>query len=228
MNYFYNEVNDWLLTGGDLDLARDLTGQDHPETVTQLRAMGVTHVLDVRSEWEDKATWVAGGLAPENYCHAPIIDNRHHYPSEEWFRAVEDFVLEFWLNSSPGDRLFAHCHMGINRGPSAAMLALLTTNPMLSPLDAFHAIRGARPVAGLVYAESVGSRHIIRDADDWAGEFRELDEGSETYQAVVEYLGALKRYWTPRLIQEVNRGIAFYRDAEGGTITERLDAVMGM
>jgi rhodanese-related sulfurtransferase len=216
MNYFFDDVTDWLSTGGDLDLARDLTGQDGSTTIAQLRAHGVTHVLDVRSEWEDKAEWVAGGLAPENYCHVPIVDHWNHTPSEEWFQAVEEFVLNFWFAPSPS-RLYVHCHMGINRGTSAAMLALLTIDPSLSAMDAFHMIRKARPAAGLVYAEAVGARHIIRSADDWTGEFQPLEEGTETYKAVTEYLDALKAYWTPAMIQAVNRGIAYYRDAEGGT-----------
>lgn len=203
MNSFYNDVNDWLSTGGDLDLARDLTGLEPAATVKVLRDHGVTHVLDVRSEWEDRALWVAGGLAPENYVHAPITDNQNHRPAESWYQAVEGFVERFWLDSSEGDRLYVHCHMGINRGTSAAMLAMLTVNPLMHPFDAFQQIREVRSAAGLIYAEHVGARHIINSS----GRFDQC-----------EFVKTMETYWTPERIREVNRGIAYYRDAEGGTI----------
>lgn len=215
MNSFYNHVTEWLLTGGDFDLARDLTGQDAATTIAQLRAEGVTHVLDVRSEWENKAEWVAGGIEPDNYFRSPIIDSRSHIPDERWFTEVEDFVEQFWMNSDEGDVLYVHCHMGINRGPSAAMLAMLTVDPLMHPLDAFLRIREARPAAGLVYAEAVGIRHLLNmeaiTADD-------LTKAGELPASVVLFSAAMDNYWTPEKIREVNRGIAFYRDAEGGTL----------
>lgn len=203
MTSFYNDVNEWLTTGGDLDLARDLTGKSPAETVALLRDHGVTHVLDVRTEWEDRAEWIAGGLDPKNYVRAPITDDHHHRPAESWYRTVEDFVERFWFDAKPGDRLYVHCHMGINRGTSAAMLALLTINPLMHPMVAFQQIRDARPVAGLVYAKHVGVRHI--------------DNCPMGYDRA-EFITALEDYWTPERDREVSRGIAFYRDAEGGTL----------
>lgn len=215
MNYFFDDVNNWLSVGGDADLARDLTGQDHATTISQLRDHGVTHVLDVRSEWEDRDKWVAEGLSPENYHHVPIIDRWGHVPSEDWFETVEAFVQRFWMESAEGDRLYVHCHMGINRAPSTAMLALLSVDPLMHPLDAFLQIRNARPAAGLVYAEAVGVRHLLNmeavTADD-------LTEAGELPASVVLFSAALEAYWTPERVKEVNRGIAFYRDHEGGTL----------
>lgn len=213
MNYFFDDVNDWLSTGGDLDLARDLTGQDYATTITQLRAQGVTHVLDVRSEWDDKAEWVAGGLASENYLHLPITDSRYHVPPEDWYVGVTDFVQQFWLDSNVGDRLYVHCHMGINRAPSAAMLALLAVDPLMHPMDAFMQIRSARPAAGLVYAEAVGIWHLLNvEGGD------ELTTDSELPESVVLFSAAMDAYWTPEMLREINRGIAYYRSAEGGTL----------
>ena len=217
MNSFFNSVNDWLLVGGDLDLAHDLTGQDFATTVAQLRGEGVTHVLDLRSEWEDKAEWVQGGLAPENYCHAPIKDSWRHTPAESWHEAVENFVSYFWMNSAEGDRLYVHCHMGINRAPSAAMQALLTIEGM-DPWEAFLAIREARPAAGLVYAEAVGARHIVQRDENYDGDvYADIAEDSATYAALADFVGRMQAYWTPQMIQAVRRGMAYYRDAEGGT-----------
>lgn len=229
MTYFYNDVTDWLSVGGDLDLARDLTGSDYATNVALLRDHGVTHVLDVRSEWQDRAEWVAGGLSPANYCHAPIVDSWRHTPDEDWYKAVEDFVLDFWLNSFEGDRLLVHCHMGINRAPSAAMLALLTVDPLMDPFDAFLQIREARSAAGLVYAEAVGVRHLLGPVGR-----TEFAEDDDLPTEVVEFHRAIENYWTPELRQSVRKGIAHYRSHEGGTTTvgstieQRLDAAMGL
>lgn len=213
MNSFYNDVNDWLSVGGDLDLARDVTGQDFATTIASLRTHGVTHVLDVRSEYNDKTTWVQAGLPAENYHLAPIIDSRRHTPDEGWYRAVQDFVQRFWLDSAEGDRLYVHCHMGINRAPSAAMLALLAVDPTMHPYEAFLQIREARPVAGLVYAEAVGVWHLFETLG-----IDNFTEDDDLPAEVVDFHQMMQDYWTPELSKAVNRGIAYYRSKEGGTL----------
>lgn len=223
MNSYYNDVNDWLTVGGDLNLARDLTRQDFSITIKELQASGVTHVLDVRSEWNDRAEWVAEGLADENYAHVPIIDQWGHVPEEDWFAAVEAFVHRFWMDSAEGDRLYVHCHMGINRAPSTAMLALLTVDPLMHPLDAFLRIRKARPAAGLVYGEAVGIRHLLNVERITA---EDLTETGELPASVRLFSTALGNYWTPELRQSIRQGIAYYRDAEGGTLV--VDAKLGV
>lgn len=208
----YNDVNDWLSVGGDLDLARDVTGKEYEETIHNYLLHGVTHVLDVRSEWEDKREWVAGGLRASHYCHAPVIDSWNHTPSETWAAEVEAFVADFWLNSAHGDRLLIHCHMGINRAPSAAMIALLTVDPEMTPQESFLRIRGARPQAGLVYAKAVGIRHLFNQLG-----IEDFTADDELPAEVVEWSRWLNSYWTPNLHEDVRRGIAYYRDASGGT-----------
>lgn len=205
MAEFCNDVNDWLITGGDLDLAADVTGKLSFETIYDLVDRGVTHVLDVRSEWTDAEDWEE--FAPDVwYEHAPIIDQWGHQPKEEWYLAVESFVRHFLAWAPPGAKLYTHCHMGINRGTSAAMLALLTADPDLDPYDAFLAIRDVRPIAGLVYAEEVGKRHL-------------RNRGAEPAELAL-FAKELNDYWSwnPELTAAVNRGIAYYRSKEGGTI----------
>jgi predicted protein tyrosine phosphatase len=200
MTSFCNDVADWLITGGDLSLAFDLTEKTGEETAQELIARGVTHVLDVRSEWTDAKVWASVDPTIQ-YCHAPIVDSHSHYVGESWYRAVEDFVEKFWLESHEGDKLYVHCHMGINRGTSAAMLALLTVDETLDPYDAFLLVREARPIAGLVYAEQVGRRHLKNQG-----------------LPVAEFNAKMRDYWSSDRIKEVNRGIAYYRTQEGGTI----------
>lgn len=179
---FCNDVNEWLTVGGDLELAEHETGLSHARVVRMLRARGVTHVLDLRSEECGKDIWVAEGLPEKNHCYVPIIDAWGHEPPEQWYTDVENFVLRFWRESYVGDRLYVHCMMGINRGPSAAMLALLTRHPSMDPFDAFMEIRRVRPVAGLVYAQPIGSRHIAKKGG-----------------SVAQFVTRLTDYWTPEM-----------------------------
>lgn len=201
MDEFCNDVNDWLTVGGDLDLAQVLTKTSRMDVVESLVAeRGVTHVLDLRSEWTDAEVWRT--LAPSVvYRHAPITDSYSHFVGESWYTAVEEFVERFWLTTEGSPRMYIHCHMGINRAPSAAMLALLTLDYDLDPFEAFLQVREARPVAGLVYAEQVGRRHL-----------RNLGK------PVAEFDAAMKAYWTQDRIRAVNRGIAYFRSEERGTV----------
>ncbi|MEJ7774997.1 MAG: hypothetical protein WKF72_09340 [Nocardioidaceae bacterium] len=57
----------------------------------------------------------------------------------------------------PGTKVLLHCHMGINRGPSAGVAVLLATG--WDPVDAFDAVRRARPIAHVAYAADALDRH---------------------------------------------------------------------
>lgn len=187
---FFDDVNDWLSVGGDLDLAAEMTGDDFEVTISQLMEHGVTHVLDLREEWDDQELWLEMGLPVENYCHAPIVDDREHTPPEWWFTKIEDFVRWFWANSYEGDRLYVHCMIGVNRGPSAAMLALLTIEPEMHPWHAFTLVREARPCAGLVYSPFVGARHVTKNPSD------------SYEESAPEFVERVRAYWTPERIAE--------------------------
>jgi len=219
VDHHYDDVTHWLSVGGDVDLAEGLTGLEPERTVRHLQDHGVTHVLDLRVEWDDADLWLEHGFPAENYCYAPIVDDRDHVPEDEWFARVENFVRHFWETSKPGERLFVHCHAGINRGPSAAMLALLYTYPTMTPWEAFMMIRDARPCAGVVYAKYVGIRHILLAAGGWDG-----DKDSETYRMIVEFTEALQSYWTPERIEGARDG-SFYRGAKGETLVVDSPAV---
>lgn len=200
---YYNHVNSWLTVGGDLDLAYKVTGKDEDEVVAELIGQGVTHVLDLRLGFEGPTNlpWVYGGLLPENWCHVPIDDDRSHTPNEEWFTDIEDFARRFWNESEEGDLLYVGCHMGINRGPTAAMVALLTVGDegeIPTPFAAFLKVRAARKMAGLVYAQAAGMRHM-RNA-------------GATSRELAGFANALNEYWTPERRREVHYGISYYRE----------------
>ena len=136
-------VTDFLAVGGDLD-AYDV--ELAVQQALDLRAAGVTHVLDVREEAEDSALW---SLFPEVTYHWDGIDDAGQEVPDEWWERIVSWSLG--ALSRPGSRLLTHCHMGINRGPSAAYGVLLGL--AWDPVAAIDAIRTARPEAHCWYAE---------------------------------------------------------------------------
>lgn len=133
-----------LLVGGDLDY-------DHDHATTQLAelvAVGVTHIVDVRIEYNDEA--FVRSLAPKLvYLHHGVDDAGQRIPAG-WFDIGVDFALAA-LDGDPDAVVLSHCHLGINRGPSLGFAVLLAQG--WDPIDALDAIRGARPIAFVAYAE---------------------------------------------------------------------------
>lgn len=145
-----SRVTDRLFTGGDLPLHRGPAAvlADLDEVV----AAGVTHVVDNRIEWSDEVTYRVA--APQiAYLHNGQDDRGQRMP-DSWFDRGVDFALD--ALATPGTAVLAHCHMGINRGPSMALAIMLALGD--DPVDALAAIRAARPIAAVAYSE---------DALDW-------------------------------------------------------------
>ena len=136
-------VTDRLLVGGDLDT------RDEQLAASQLHELveaGVTHLLDARVEWDD-TRWVAR-LAPQlAYLHHGMDDAGQQVPAA-WFDRGVDWALEAM---DAGGTVLAHCHMGVNRGPSLGFAVLLAQG--WDALQALDAIRGARPIAWVAYAD---------------------------------------------------------------------------
>jgi dual specificity phosphatase 3 len=146
-------VTERLMVGGDLD-AWD--GELAVRQLVELLDLGVTHVLDARSEWSDEE--LVGHLAPHvAYLHAGIDDAGQRVP-EEWFETVAQWGLA--ALAEPGSVVLAHCHAGINRGPSAGLAILLADEWGVA--EALAAIRSARPFAWTDYAEDALRWHHAR------------------------------------------------------------------
>lgn len=139
-----------LATGGDLHGQEDRAMAD----LAVLTAAGITHIIDCRQEWSDQP-FVARHAPTVRYLHLGVDDRHNHHQPDWFFDEGTAFALEA-LAADPEARVLAHCHMGINRGPSMAYAILLASG--VAPLDAIEAIRGARPIAYIGYAE---------DALDW-------------------------------------------------------------
>lgn len=135
-------VTPFLAVGGDLDYDNETAAAQAIDLV----AAGVTHVVDVRFEADDHELW---SHVPEvSYLWAGIDDVGQQVPAA-WFEEVVTWALD--ALQDPDALILTHCHMGINRGPSAGFAVLLGLG--WDPVDAIDVIRRARPIANVWYAE---------------------------------------------------------------------------
>ncbi len=152
-----------LAVGGDCDVNDgDLAVR---QAVDLMVEGGITHVLDVRQEMDDTDFWADREIT---YLWHGIDDAGQRVPGE-WFEAVTDWALA--ALEDPGARVLAHCHMGVNRGPSAGYAVLLAQGR--DPVEAIAAIRAARPVANVWYAPDALAWWHERNAVDAATRRRE-------------------------------------------------------
>ena len=149
----YPEVTQWHrqlcpLTDGII-ISGDLS-EDPDQAIQQLKRWeqaGITHILDTRSEWSDED--LVAEYAPDIvYAWIGTDDDGGKQP-DEWFDAGLVFISDALSDSDA--ILLVHCHMGINRGPSMAYRILLDSG--WEPIEALDAIRDARPIADIGYAE---------------------------------------------------------------------------
>jgi protein-tyrosine phosphatase len=147
-------LTDQIIISGDLseDPAVAVEQIDHWERV------GITHVLDTRSEWSDED--LVADLSPGIvYGWIPTDDYGGPQP-DMWFDDGVAFAVEALIE--PDTVVLVHCHMGINRGPSMAYRILLELG--WDPIEALDAIRKARPIADIAYAGDA-LNHFHRSGD---------------------------------------------------------------
>jgi dual specificity phosphatase 3 len=172
-----------LLIGGDLDYrSRELAAQQ----VVELHESGVTHIIDVRVEWTDQ-DWVAELLPGLEYFHHGIDDAGQAVPAE-WFEVGVRYAVDALER---GGTVLTHCHMGINRGPSLGFAVLLALG--WDAVDALDAIRRARPIAFIAYAEDALRWHHQRDRAALERDLRRLDQWRRGHDLDVESVIRLKR-----------------------------------
>lgn len=143
-----SQVAPGLWIGGDL--------ATHQPTLAavQLRkiaGLGITTIVDCRLEWNDE-DWVSSAEPWLDYHWLGVDDAGQRMP-DAWFGTGTAIIRDAL---EAGGTVLTHCHMGINRGPSMGYAAMLTLG--WDPIEALHAIRAARPIAYVAYAE---------DALDW-------------------------------------------------------------
>ena len=165
-------VTSRLATGGDLPEPTDDALADLGEWVQ----LGITHVVDNRSEWTDES-FVAEHAPAIRYCYNGIDDAGQRMP-DVWFDDGVSFIQD--ALADPEAKVLVHCHMGINRGPSLAFAALLASG--WDPVDAIDRIRQVRPIAAVGYAEDALAWHHRRKGTPAAirvGERRRLRQWRE-------------------------------------------------
>jgi protein-tyrosine phosphatase len=136
-------VTPQLLVGGDLDFRSEAAAL---RQLAELVDAGVTHIVDVRVEWSDEQ--LVATFAPQvAYLHHGMDDAGQRVPPS-WFETGVEFAL---AAIGTGGVVLTHCHMGINRGPSLGLAVLLALG--WDSVEALTAIRRARPVAFMAYAD---------------------------------------------------------------------------
>lgn len=103
MAYDYSRVTERLFVGAQVNDVAD---------VIELKAAGVTHVIDANTDDERALFPVGNGiiLLPD-----PTPDDGQPKPTA-WFDGAIDFAIA--ALAQPGTIVLAHCAAGINRGPS--------------------------------------------------------------------------------------------------------------
>ena len=149
-------VTEQLAVSGDLPAARD-------RALLQLSTWedeGITDVIDVRGECDD-TRFIESNSSIRSHWFG--VDDNGGRRDDRWFQALVQVGQR--LLSDPDRRVLVHCHMGVNRGPSALYAILLAAG--WDHLEALRAIRDARPIAGIIYAG---------DAARWHGQQQGLDK----------------------------------------------------
>ena len=150
-------VTDRIAVGGGLSSH----GMVAHQQIAELMDLGITHVADLRAEWSD-ADLVFERAPDITYLHHPVEDAGQTIPGE-YFQTLADWATE--ALAQPNTKLLVHCHAGVNRGPSGAFTVLLAQGwDVRAALDA---IRAARPIAWIDYADDAVDWHLA-DADDEA------------------------------------------------------------
>ena len=143
-------ATEFLAIGGDLDYNQMKATEQARELI---EVGGITHVLDVRLEAEEQL-WEN---FPEVSYRWDGIDDAGQTVPASWFEEITAWASDA---IDAGGVVLTHCHMGINRGPSAGFAVLLRRG--WDPVDALSAIRDARSIAVIAYADDALEWHFER------------------------------------------------------------------
>jgi len=146
-----------LATGGDLSWDPKLRALQ----IADILDSGITHIIDMRMEDDDAELWASMGIEYINLGTDDI--DGWHVPADLFNKGVE-FAREA---KRAGGKVLAHCHMGINRGPSMAAAILMDRG--MAPSTALRLIRTKRPISGVHYFMDAYDAHVERSGRkaDW-------------------------------------------------------------
>lgn len=115
------------------------------EDIEDMVDVGITHVLDCRSEYSNRAIFED---QPIQVLINGIPDWGYSVPSD-WFHESIEYALR--VLAQKHTKLYIHCAGGIHRGPSTCYAVIRALG--LSSEDAERMIYDARPIADLIYKE---------------------------------------------------------------------------
>jgi protein-tyrosine phosphatase len=129
-----------IITGANIRRFSEITphvhvgGQYRRRGWPRLKARGITAVINLRVEFDDKDA----GIVPPRYLHLPTPDD--HAPTLEQLQAGVDFITE---EIAQGGSVYIHCGSGIGRAATMAAAYLISTG--LTVDGAWAMIRAVRP-----------------------------------------------------------------------------------
>lgn len=109
-------------------------GQHNGRGLSVLRQRGVTAVVSMRGEFDDREQ----AISPPRYLHLPTVDN--HAPTLEQLRTGVHFIQE---EIQKGGAVYIHCWEGVGRAPTMVAAYLVSTG--MSPQEAWEHIGRIRP-----------------------------------------------------------------------------------
>jgi len=144
-------VSEQLAVSGDLSMRPD----EAREQLVRWEEAGITDVFDMRGECDDTDFIHAESSIRSHWFG---VDDNGGKRSDAWFVSLTQKCAEVLAN--PDRKVLVHCHMGVNRGPSALYAVMLVLG--WNHLDALRAIRNARPIAGIIYAADAARWHATQ------------------------------------------------------------------
>ena len=158
-----------LAVSGDLSYNREAARIQ----LSEWEAAGITDVFDMRGEADDTEFIHENSSITSHWFG---VDDNGGKRDDAWFESVRDMAYEVLNDFSRDRKILVHCHMGVNRGPSALFAIMLATG--WESLEALRAIRDVRPIAGIIYAPDAISWwarvELQHDEDDVAEKVQEV------------------------------------------------------
>lgn len=141
-----NDLGGGIWISGDADPARVT------EHTKEIHAAGVRRILDVRDVSSSKSQW-----DPEIDIVIERVETRDHYQD---FEHPRELIAR--LEKLAGQPLLIHCHMGVNRSASVAVLMLVVLGE--SPSLATETVLNSRTSALGIYAPIALKNWLGKDA----------------------------------------------------------------
>jgi protein-tyrosine phosphatase len=123
----FDFVTERIVVGGRISSKAD---------VDQLVAAGITHVVDMRAEFDDDTM----NDSRITILWLPQVDDGEMRPAGQYRKGVQ---FAFQALSLPNTKVFSHCDAGLNRGPTMAYALLRAFG--FPPSEAIARVRAARP-----------------------------------------------------------------------------------